>query len=82
MITIYTRPGCGKCVATERALDSAGLPYLERSMTDPRAEAEALATGFRTLPIVVDGDIAWCDMRPDMIEQAAARAAAASGVAA
>lgn len=75
MITIYSRPGCSKCDITKLALTAAGLPYEERSLLDPAAEAEAMATRFRTLPIVVDGDVTWCDMRPDLIAEAAARAA-------
>lgn len=74
MIKIYSRPGCAKCDFTKLALTAAGLPYEELSLLDPVAEAEAMATGFRTLPIVVDGDISWCDMRPDLIAAAAARA--------
>jgi len=30
-VTVYTKPACVQCVATKRALDKEGIPYLDFS---------------------------------------------------
>lgn len=57
MITVYTRPGCGDCVATKVWLRKHGLPFTEV------AAVTALPFGYRSLPVVVCGDEHWSGFR-------------------
>lgn len=53
MITVWTNPGCGPCIALTRALDRAGVPYALRDANSaPDAlRAEWQAKGWHT-PVV------------------------------
>ena len=56
-ILIYSTPTCPDCRALKAWLDSRGLAYVERDMTDPAIMAEAKArTGVRVAPITIIGD--------------------------
>lgn len=56
-ILIYLTPTCPDCRALKAWLDSRGLAYVERDMTDPAIMAEAKArTGVRVAPITIIGD--------------------------
>lgn len=68
-ITVYTKPLCGQCTATKRALDSAGITYKTVDLTeDPAALAEVKRRGFAQAPVVVTDDDAWSGFRPDRIK--------------
>ena len=68
-ITVYTKPLCGQCTATKRALDRAGITYKTVDLTeDPAALAEVKRRGFAQAPIVVTDDDAWSGFRPDRIK--------------
>lgn len=56
-ILIYSTPTCPDCRALKAWLDSRGLAYVEKDMTDPVIMAEAKArTGVRVAPITIIGD--------------------------
>ena len=64
MITVYTRPGCGACVATKIWLMGHGIPYEER---EPDEELERIGHGFTSLPIVINGTDCWSGFRIDKL---------------
>lgn len=69
MLTVYTKPQCVQCTATKRALDSAGIDY---ELKDVSEDGDALLTikelGYLQVPVVVTalGDH-WSGFRPDNI---------------
>jgi glutaredoxin-like protein NrdH len=75
-ITVYRKPNCVKCNATERWLDRRHIPYEEIDVTnDPEALAAIKAMGYQTAPVVcvsdeehLREDVTWCDVRPDLLE--------------
>ena len=72
-ITVYTKSGfCGMCLATERALTSAGIEYTEAILDDvDQAQIEEWKTALGTnAPIVVtDTETgSWSGFRPDKID--------------
>ncbi|MGY3567978.1 glutaredoxin family protein [Sinomonas sp. RB5] len=75
-VTLYGRPGCGPCKATERALESAGIEYAHADGAQHRDELAAL--GHAQSPVVVVRDAAgavqasWQGLRPDLIQALAA----------
>jgi glutaredoxin-like protein NrdH len=72
ILTIYTRPNCGPCFATKRALAKAGIAFVEvplEEVTDAQ-RAAFQAAGFVQAPVVLTpGGDAWAGFRPDRIEQ-------------
>ncbi|NBN66028.1 glutaredoxin 3 [Pannonibacter tanglangensis] len=65
-VTIYTRQGCGYCVAAKRLLDSKGVRYTEHDATfrpELRAEMIGRANGRTTFPqIFIDAThVGGCD---------------------
>lgn len=59
MVVVYSKPGCGSCVATKRALDKAGVRY---ETVDVSVDFEARdmlgAYGFGAMPVVAPtGDV-------------------------
>lgn len=55
-IIIYSPPTCPDCRMLKAWLDSRGLAYVERNMSDPAIMAEAKArTGVRVAPITLIG---------------------------
>lgn len=72
IITIYTRPSCGPCFATKRALAKAGIAFIEVPLEEVSAEQiEAFrASGLAEAPVVLTpaGD-AWSGFRPERIAQ-------------
>ena len=76
MITVYTKPACVQCTATQRALDKAGLEYeLVDISLDNDAREYVLALGHLQAPVVVAGDVHWSGFRPDRIKGLAVEAA-------
>lgn len=72
IVTIYTRPNCGPCLTTKRALAKAGIAFVEVSLEDATDEQRAafVEAGFLQAPVVLtpSGD-AWAGFRPDRIGQ-------------
>ncbi|MGO2996202.1 MAG: glutaredoxin domain-containing protein [Brachybacterium alimentarium] len=72
IVTIYTRPDCGPCLATKRALAKAGIAFVEVPLEDASDEQrEAFqAAGFMQAPVVLTpGGDAWAGFRPERIRQ-------------
>lgn len=68
-VTVYTRPNCGPCSATKRALEKAGIDF---TIVDLVEDTEALATvkalGYLQAPVVVTDSEHWGGFRPDRIK--------------
>lgn len=72
-ITVLTNMGCPPCRVTKRKLDSLGVEYVERSLSDD-AEAYDLAVGLghKAAPVVIverpGGSVEhWSGYRPDLL---------------
>lgn len=71
-ITVYSKPGCGQCLATTRTLDKAGIEYEYKDISvDPTAYEEAKSLGYLQAPVVVAGESHWAGFRPDLIGELA-----------
>lgn len=71
MVTVLSKPSCVQCTATYRALDSKGIEYTIRDMSeDSEAMTLAKELGYLQAPVVLtaDGDH-WSGFRPDKIGQ-------------
>ena len=70
-VTIYTTgPSCMKCRQTKRALQKAGVPFVERDAEEIRNFATE--KGYVTAPVVVTADgHSWCDFRIEEINRLA-----------
>lgn len=82
-VTVYTKTGfCGMCMATERALASAGIDYTEIHLedVDPVQIEEWKTTLGMNAPIVItDTETgSWSGFRPDKIAAVAALVEAAN----
>ncbi len=69
-VTVYSSPGfCGMCLATKRALDSAGIAYTEVDLAT--VSQDQINTWKATLgqhaPIVTTPTDSWSGFRPDRI---------------
>ncbi len=71
-ITLYTKPNCGPCMASKRALEKIGVEYVEASGPD---NVELLAElGHMQAPVMVisEGEKVldhWSGFRPDKIDE-------------
>ncbi|MFM9378598.1 glutaredoxin family protein [Gordonia sp. VNK21] len=69
MITVYTQPGCGPCLATKRALDKSNLNYTVVDISqDDEARDYIRSLGYQQAPVVVVGDEHWSGFRPERIK--------------
>lgn len=76
-VTVYTKPACVQCNATERALTKAGIAFNKVDVTeDPAARDYVLALGYLQAPVVVAGESHWSGFRPDRISALKATIAA------
>lgn len=67
-VTVYTKPGCMQCSATERALKKHHISYQAIDIsTDDDAREYILALGYLQAPVVVAGSQHWSGYRPDHI---------------
>lgn len=75
--TVYTKPGCMPCRATERRLGQHGLTFALVDVSQNPAALDALvAEGYRETPVVKTADgHAWSGYRPDRIDALARREA-------
>ncbi len=65
-ITDETGRECSKCTATKKAMDSLGITYQVREMTEADRETFKKA-GHLSAPVVVTETETWADFRPDRI---------------
>ncbi len=71
-VIVYSKPGCGQCVATTRTLDKEGIEYEYRDMAlEPAYLDEAKSYGHLGAPVVVAGEDHWSGFRPDKIGELA-----------
>ncbi|MFL0360891.1 glutaredoxin domain-containing protein [Curtobacterium flaccumfaciens] len=75
-ITVYAKSGfCGMCMATERALNSAGIEYTEAILDNvDQAQIEEWKTtlGMNAPIVVTDTETgSWSGFRPDKISELA-----------
>ena len=71
-VTLYSRPGCGPCTATRRAMDKAGLDYTGVDISiDSEARDRVMALGYSSAPVVVAGQDHWSGFRPERIKNLA-----------
>lgn len=69
MVTVLSKPSCVQCNATYRALDSHGVKYEIKDMSqDPEALALAKELGYLQAPVVIAGEQHWSGFRPDLIK--------------
>lgn len=69
-ITVYSKPNCMQCVATQKALTAKGIAYDVVSLNDnQQAMDRVTALGYRQVPVVVAGEDHWSGFRPDRIGQ-------------
>lgn len=69
-ITVYSKPNCMQCVATQKALTAKGIAFEMVSLSDnQQAMDHVTALGYRQVPVVVTGDEHWSGFRPDRIGQ-------------
>ncbi len=73
LTTVYTKPACVQCSATERALDRLGVAYKAVDITvDTDAREYVQSLGYLQAPVVVAGNDHWSGFRPDRIKRLAA----------
>lgn len=67
-ITLYTKPACVQCKATQKAFDRAGLDYeIVDISLDDAARDYVLALGYLQAPVVVANGEHWSGFRPERI---------------
>lgn len=68
MVTLYSKPGCNPCRLTKRALDSKGIKYVAKDITeDPTALERVRELGYQTVPVIEAGDQHWNGYQPDRL---------------
>ena len=74
-ITVYSKPACMQCKATEKALKKAGLEYTTVDISmDDEARDYVMALGYVQAPVVEANGEHWSGFRPDRIKGLAAAA--------
>ena len=57
MVVVYSKPGCGACVASKSVLDKAGVEYRSVDVSvDSEARAMLVECGFGAMPVVAPGE--------------------------
>lgn len=57
MVVVYSKPGCGACVASKRVLDKAGVEYRSVDVSvDSAARDMLVERGFSAMPVVAPGE--------------------------
>lgn len=57
MVVVYSKPACGSCIATKRALDKAGVSYETVDVSvDSAARDMLIERGFSAMPVVAPSD--------------------------
>lgn len=68
-VTVYTKPGCVQCTATERALEARNIPFeLVNLSVDEAAYAFVQSPGYRQAPVVVACERHWVGYLPAEID--------------
>lgn len=73
LITVYSQPGCGPCVAVKTYLDRAGVGYSEVDIADDPGAAQAIRDlGYTGTPVVVAGDMHTHGFRREWLDRVVA----------
>lgn len=69
MVKLYSKPGCGQCIATKRDLDrlKADYEYIDVSK-DPDAFEYLVSKGLMQMPVVETPDDVWSGYNSEKIE--------------
>ncbi len=68
-ITVYSKPACMQCKATEKALKKAGLEYTTVDISvDDEARDYVMALGYVQAPVVEANGEHWSGFRPERIK--------------
>ena len=77
-ITVYSKPACMQCKATEKALAKAGLEFTTVDISmDDEARDYVMALGYVQAPVVEANGEHWSGFRPDRIKALASLQATA-----
>ncbi|MGW3545871.1 glutaredoxin family protein [Nocardia niigatensis] len=72
-VTLYSKPNCGQCVATAKALAARGVPFVKIDVTtDENAANRVRSLGYQSLPVLVAGDMHWSGFQLSKVDQLAA----------
>ncbi len=67
-VTLYGKPNCVQCSATERALKNAGIDFDKIDVTQDEAAYDyVVGLGYQQAPVVVAGEKHWSGFRPEEI---------------
>lgn len=79
-ITVYSKPRCPQCTATQRKLNGLGAQHESVDVSgDPEALSFIQSLGYRQAPVVVVKDAKgaivkhWSGFRPDLIKKVAGK---------
>ena len=73
LITVYSQPACGPCIAVKKHLRAAGVGFREVNVReDETAAAEVARLGYQGTPVVVAGDMHTYGYRRDWLDQVVA----------
>lgn len=73
-VTVYSKPNCGQCTATYRALDSKGIAYTVVDLSEDEVAFQMVQElGYLRAPVVVTDDEHWSGFRPDRVSELAQR---------
>lgn len=68
-VTVYAKPHCPQCDATQRQLNKLGIEFTKVDVTeDPEALQKILDAGFKQAPVVITDTDSWSGYRPDKIK--------------
>lgn len=72
MVTLYGKPGCGQCIASERMLKKEGVEYAKVDITqDPEAYSHVQELGYSQVPVLETEDEHWYGFKADKIKSLA-----------
>lgn len=76
IVTVYTGPGCGRCIATKTDLRKRGIAFREININEnPSAIKTLTDMGFNSIPVVLVAsstyEDAWAGYRDDKIAELA-----------
>ncbi|MBD8477592.1 glutaredoxin family protein [Microbacterium sp. CFBP 8794] len=72
VVTVWTKPICGQCIAVKAALTTAKVPFVERDLTAPDAANDLKyfrSIGLASAPITEYGDKAVPGFLPSEIRE-------------
>ncbi|OZG51109.1 NrdH-redoxin [Pseudoscardovia radai] len=71
-ITVFDKPNCPQCAATERRLAQLGIEFDVVDLSrNPQTLAQLVEAGYRQAPVVITPYATWSGHRPDLIDDLA-----------